>query len=212
MPIDPEVAARLALALHAISHGESPGGALRQAGVTAAEAESLFQELAPALRALRSEVPGKKKQTEKKKRPAAVGSLENAVAYSDGGSRGNPGEAACAVILFDNSGSELLRRAKRLGKATNNQAEYEGVIYALELAGQLGTKKLEIKSDSELVVRQLEGTYKVKNLGLKPYYARANSLVDDFRSVSVTHIPRKENKLADKLVNACLDGKDLPED
>jgi len=210
MPIDPEVAARLALALHAISHGESPGGALRQAGVTAAEAEVLIRELAPALRALRSEVPGKKKK--KKKRPAEVGSLENAVAYSDGGSRGNPGEAACAVILFDSSGGELLRRAKRLGKATNNQAEYEGVIYALELAGQLGTKKLEIKSDSELVVRQLEGTYKVKNEGLKPYYARANSLVDDSRSVSVTHIPRKENKLADKLVNACLDGKDLPED
>jgi len=207
MPIDPEVAARVAVALHAISHGESPGEALRQAGVTAAEAELIFRELAPALRALRSEVPGKKK-----KRPAKVGSLEDAVAYSDGGSRGNPGEAACAVILFDGSGSELLRRAKRIGKATNNQAEYEGVIYALELASQLGAKKLEVKSDSELVVRQLEGTYKVKNEGLKPYYARANSLVDDFRSVAVTHIPRKENKLADKLVNACLDDKDLPED
>ena len=139
------------------------------------------------------------------------GSLAEAVIYSDGGSRGNPGRSACGVLIFDGDGNELLRRAKLLGKATNNQAEYEGVIYALELAGQLGAKKLEIRMDSELVVRQLEGSYKVKNEGLKRRYARACELVAEFQSVALTHIPRAENKEADKLVNAVLDGKDLPE-
>ncbi len=139
------------------------------------------------------------------------GTLAEAVAYSDGGSRGNPGEAACGVLICDRDGNELLKRAKRLGRATNNQAEYEGVIYALELAGQLGTKKLEIRMDSELVVRQLEGQYKVRNEGLKPYYARACELVAEFQSVALSHIPRQQNKEADKLVNAALDGKEIPD-
>jgi ribonuclease HI len=113
---------------------------------------------------------------------------------------------------MDGREDELIRRAKLLGTATNNQAEYEGVILALELAGQLGAKKLEIRMDSELVVRQLEGRYKVKNEGLRPLYERACKMLDGFKSVAVSHIPRSKNKLADKLVNAALDGKELPDD
>jgi ribonuclease HI len=201
MPIDPALARRLADALAAIAQGDSPKKALRTAGVRPGDAERALHDLAVSLRS-----------EEGAKRREKAGALGEAVAYSDGGSRGNPGDAACAAIIYDGSGAELLRRAKRIGIATNNQAEYEGAILALELAGQLGAKKLEVRMDSELIVRQLEGTYKVKNEGLKPYYARACALVESFQSVAVTHIPRRNNTLADKLVNACLDGKELPED
>lgn len=204
MSIDRDLANKLADALKAIAQGETPAKALRRAGVKPGDAERVLHDLAVSLH---SEVAGAAA-----KRLAKTGKLRDAVAYSDGGSRGNPGEAACAVVLYDGSGDELIRRAQRLGKATNNQAEYEGVILALELAGQLGAKKLEVRMDSELVVRQLEGAYKVKNEGLKPYYARACLLLDAFQSVAVTHVRRADNKLADKLVNACLDGKELPED
>jgi ribonuclease HI len=203
MPIDRDLAARVAKVLEDIAAGESPRRAMKKHGVEHGELGHLMERLHSAFHEDKKTSPRKK---------AAKGTLKKAVAFSDGGSRGNPGKAACAVVLFDDSGNELLRRAKGLGRATNNQAEYEGAIFALELAGQLGAKKLEIKMDSELVVRQLEGTYKVRNVGLKPYYARACGLVDEFQSVAVTHIPRAQNKLADKLVNACLDGKDLPED
>jgi ribonuclease HI len=195
---------RLAAALVGVADGIPLVEALEGAGIDAGQARRLMAELAAHLVNDPSHPPAEDIS------PSAA--VPVAVAFSDGGSRGNPGEAACAVVIFDRAGDELIRRAKRLGKATNNQAEYEGVILALELAGQLGAKKLEIRMDSELVVRQLEGTYKVKNAGLKPLYARACELVDSFKSVAVLHIPRSDNKLADKLVNAALDGKELPED
>lgn len=195
---------RLAKALAAVADGTPLVTALEKAGIDAGQARRLMAELASHL-------------VNDPTHPAPEdispqGALARAVAYSDGGSRGNPGEAACATVIYDGSGNELLRRGKRLGRATNNQAEYEGVILALELAGQLGAKKLELRLDSELVVRQLEGAYKVKNEALKKYYATACELVENFKSVAVTHIPRSENKLADKLVNATLDGKELPDD
>jgi ribonuclease HI len=195
---------RLAVALDAVADGTPLVAALEAAGIDAGQARRLMAELASHLVNDPAHPPAED--------TSPAGTLAEAVAYSDGGSRGNPGEAACAVVVFDASGDELLRRAKRLGTATNNQAEYEGVILALELAGQLGAKKLEIRLDSELVVRQLEGAYKVKNEGLKPYYQRACRMLDGFQVVTVNHIPRAQNKLADKLVNAALDGKELPED
>jgi len=195
---------RLAKALVAVADGTPLVEALGGAGIDAGQARRLMAEMAAHLVNDPAHPPAED-TSPRDPVPAAV-------AYCDGGSRGNPGEAACAVVIFDGSGDELLRQAKRLGKATNNQAEYAGVILALELAGQLGAKKLEIRMDSELVVRQLEGAYKVKNEGLKPLYARACKLLDGFKSVAVLHIPRKDNKLADKLVNASLDGKELPED
>jgi len=195
---------RLAGALQAVADGTPLRTALEEAGIDVGQARRLLAEMTTHL--VNDPAHPQPEDTS----PSST--LAEAVAYSDGGSRGNPGDAACAVVIFDESGGELLRRAKRLGKATNNQAEYEGVIYALELAGQLGTKKLEIRMDSELVVRQLEGAYKVKNEGLKPLHARACELLDGFQSVAVTHVRRADNKLADKLVNACLDGKELPDD
>jgi ribonuclease HI len=128
-------------------------------------------------------------------------------AYTDGASRGNPGQAACSVIFFDEKNEELLSRSKRLGVTTNNVAEYEGVLLALELAEALGARDLEIRLDSELVVRQLRGEYKVKHPSLKPLHARSLQWMASFNEVSITHIPRKENLPADKLANDELDGK-----
>ena len=201
MSTDRVLLGRLAEALKAFSDGKTLKTALKDAGIDPGQAGNLMSDLAAHLRHKSVSETAKEHK----------GTLAEAVAFSDGGSRGNPGEAACGVVICDSDGNELLKRAKRLGRATNNQAEYEGVVYALELAGQLGVKKLEIRMDSELVVRQLEGTYKVKNEGLKPYFARACELVAEFQSVALTHIPRARNKEADKLVNAVLDGKDLPD-
>lgn len=129
-------------------------------------------------------------------------------AVSDGASRGNPGDAACAVIISDGDGDELLRRAKLLGKATNNVAEYEGVILAIELAQSLGASELSLRLDSELVVKQLNGQYKVKNAALKPLYERSLLLSRKLARFTVTHVPRSQTKEADKLANAALDGDD----
>ena len=128
------------------------------------------------------------------------------IAYSDGASRGNPGEGACAVILTDEGGEEYLRRAKRLGVVTNNVAEYEGVILALELAQTLRVSELRLRLDSELVVNQLNGRYKVKHPSLKPLYERARLLITSFHRVDVAHVPRTETTAVDKLANDELDG------
>jgi ribonuclease HI len=129
------------------------------------------------------------------------------VAYADGASRGNPGKAACAVIILDRKDEELLRRSKGLGRTTNNVAEYEGVLYALELAELLGASELELRLDSELVVRQINGQYKVKHPSLQPLFERARARIKKFERVTVKHIPRAENKNADALANAELDGR-----
>jgi ribonuclease HI len=136
-----------------------------------------------------------------------AGGLSRAVAVSDGASRGNPGEGSCAVIILDDRGTELLERTKRLGVVTNNVAEYEGVILALELCAQLGAKDVRLKLDSELVVRQLQGRYKVKNAALMALHEKASSLMKRFDNVSIVHVPRSETKKVDKLANSALDDK-----
>jgi ribonuclease HI len=130
------------------------------------------------------------------------------IAITDGASRGNPGQAACAVILTDADGGELLRRSKRLGVATNNYAEYQGVIMALELAGQLGASELLLKLDSELVVKQLNKEYKVKHASLKSLFLRTQELIRGFDQVEVVRVPREQVKLADKMANDELDERD----
>jgi len=128
------------------------------------------------------------------------------IAYSDGGARGNPGPAACAAVLLDSTGDELLSRSRMLGSATNNVAEYGGVILALELCAQLGASDVKLRVDSELIARQMTGQYKVKNVGLRPLYERAKRMSREFSSFSIEHVPREQNKVADKLVNEALDG------
>lgn len=131
------------------------------------------------------------------------------IAYADGGSRGNPGEAACASLITTDKGEELLRRARRLGKTTNNVAEYEGVLLALDLCKELGAARVTLRLDSELVVRQIEGRYQVKHPDLMQLHHRVMLRKRTFEDLHVEHIPRKENAAADAMVNACLDNKEL---
>jgi len=127
------------------------------------------------------------------------------IAYIDGGSRGNPGPAAAAFVLNDTSGRQLQAKGFVLGRATNNVAEYTGLIKALQAAGHLGAEKLAVFSDSELLVRQINGQYKVKSEQIRPLFQQAVSLLEQFKDWKVTHVLRGKNKQADGLVNQALD-------
>lgn len=124
--------------------------------------------------------------------------------YTDGGARGNPGPAGIGAVIW--SGNELVGRHKKyIGEATNNQAEYKAVILALEEAKKLEPNELEFFLDSELVVKQLNREYKVKDKDLAPLFVQVWNLSMSFKKATFTHIPREKNKEADKLVNEAID-------
>src|ERR687884_473171 len=127
-----------------------------------------------------------------------------AVIHIDGASRGNPGDAAYAVVVTV-PGQSPIEEAGLLGTETNNVAEYTALIKALEKAKHLGLRKLLIHSDSELIVKQVRGEYKIKNEDLKWLADEAKTLMKDFASVTLTHVPREQNKRADELCNQVLD-------
>ena len=197
MRIDAPLATRLGTLLQKLLDGKTLAVAAAEAGFGAAE-------LVGITRTFKKELA----EIAKRGAPRKQGTLA-LVAFADGGSRGNPGKAACAAVVTDAAGAELLRRARKIGKATNNVAEYEGVRLALELCAELGASEVTLRLDSELVVRQLEGRYKVKHPDLIKRHDDVRMLISGFREFRVEHIRREENLLADKLVNAALDGKDL---
>ncbi len=131
------------------------------------------------------------------------------IIHTDGGARGNPGPAAIGAMVGDKTYSEFI------GEATNNVAEYRAVIFALKKAKQLLGKakaestEVEIFTDSELMYKQLEGHYKIKNNGIQPLFIEVWNLKQDFKRVGFKHIPREENKDADRLVNRALDRLDI---
>jgi len=133
--------------------------------------------------------------------------LNKAIIYADGGSRGNPGPAALGVMIADEYGEILKEYSHYLGETTNNQAEYEAVIFALRKAKQFKIKNLELRIDSELIGRQLLGKYKIKDLDLQPLFIKAWNLRLDYDKVDIKIIPREQNKKADKLVNRELDSR-----
>lgn len=124
----------------------------------------------------------------------------------DGGARGNPGPAAIGVVLRDDGGEVLEEVGEKIGEATNNVAEYKALLRGIELAAAHGAADLELIGDSELVVRQVEGRYKVKNAGIKPLHEEVKRALGGFGSWSIRHVPRAENADADRLVNQALDG------
>jgi ribonuclease HI len=128
-----------------------------------------------------------------------------ATLFADGGSRGNPGPAASGAVLFDESGAVLLEVGTYLGVATNNVAEWTGLLTGLEAALKLGIDDIAVRLDSELVVKQISGAYRVKNEGLIPLHAKAKVLLRKFAHVDVQHVRRKMNAAADALVNQVLD-------
>ncbi len=125
--------------------------------------------------------------------------------FTDGGARGNPGPAAYGYVLEAEDGTVLDARGQTIGVATNNVAEYSGLVAGLAKAVELGVGELEVVSDSELVVRQMSGDYRVKNEGLKPLYLQASGLASRLAKVSYRAVRREHNKLADRLVNEALD-------
>lgn len=127
------------------------------------------------------------------------------VANVDGASRGNPGPASYAVILRGPDGATLFEVGKYIGRATNNVAEYYGLITALDSAAAQGIDRLLVRSDSELLVRQMQGRYKVKSADLRPLFERARKLANGFAYFAVEHVPREQNSEADALANLALD-------
>lgn len=128
-----------------------------------------------------------------------------ATLFADGGSRGNPGPAASGAVIFGEDGTVLREVGTFLGTATNNVAEWTGLLTGLEAALELGVDDLAVRLDSELVVKQISGAYRVKNPGLIPLHAKAKTLLRRFARVQVGHVPRKQNAAADALVNQVLD-------
>jgi ribonuclease HI len=125
--------------------------------------------------------------------------------YVDGASRGNPGEAGAGAAIKAKDGSVLKRLKKYLGTVTNNVAEYSALVMALGAARSLGVKEVRIFADSELVVKQIKGEYRVKSEDLKPLYMEAMAIIRGFNRFEIRHIPREKNADADKLANEAID-------
>ncbi len=139
------------------------------------------------------------------------GQREKIIIYTDGGARGNPGLAAIGIVMRDKADRVIKSYGKAIGTATNNEAEYQAVVFALQKAKAiLGSKKakemmIDMRMDSEFVIRQLSGRYKIEQERLFPHFIKIWNLKMDFADVSFTHVPREKNKDADRLVNEALD-------
>ena len=134
--------------------------------------------------------------------------LDKNIVYTlntDGGSRGNPGNAATGVIIHDSNLDVVFEEGKYIGVATNNVAEYKALVRGLEVAVGLGISNLEVYMDSELIIKQMRGEYKVKDAILFGFFTTARELVSRFEKVSFIHVKREFNKDADRLVNKALD-------
>jgi ribonuclease HI len=123
----------------------------------------------------------------------------------DGAARGNPGDAGCGAVILDSNGTVVKELSCYLGHTTNNVAEYEGLLMGLEALVRLGKKRIRVQSDSQLLVRQLNGEYRVKDEKLKALFHKAMALLRQFEAYRILHVPRELNKLADRLANKGID-------
>lgn len=132
------------------------------------------------------------------------------IAYTDGGARGNPGPAGFGAHIVDEQGAVLAQLKGALGMATNNVAEYHGLIAALEWAAEAGCSDVLVRADSELLVKQMRGEYRVKNEGLQPLYRRAAALTARIGRIRFEHVRREQNTEADRLANLAMDDAAKP--
>jgi len=130
--------------------------------------------------------------------------MKKVIINTDGTAEPNPGPAAIGAIIRDEQGKVMATISQSIGRATSNQAEYRAVITALETAIRLGARQVTLRSDSELVVRQLNRRYRVKAAALKPLYQQVRQLSGQLRGFTITHIPRQQNREADNLANIAL--------
>jgi ribonuclease HI len=134
-------------------------------------------------------------------------SVNTVTIFTDGAARGNPGPAAIGAVIKDEKGKVVATISRCLGTTTNNQAEYRAVIAALEKAAGLGARQVALYSDSELVVKQINGYYKIKQAALRPLYQEVVKLAGMLESFKIAYIPRERNKAADSLANKALDNQ-----
>jgi ribonuclease HI len=132
-------------------------------------------------------------------------SIKKVIINTDGAARGNPGPAAIGATIKDEQGNLVAHVSRRIGVTTNNQAEYRALIAALEKAAELGASHVNMKLDSELVVRQINGRYRVKNKALLPLYQKAMQLIASLDGFKIAYVPRAQNAEADALANRALD-------
>jgi ribonuclease HI len=221
----------LAYALRLLASGQSLADASKEAGFTSRKSlAELIYELsekvesgtldtraveaaraggaeASGARTASGKAPGGKGRGGKSGKGASRGKSLSLIAYSDGASVGNPGEAGCGALLVDESGEVLLEDYRYLGRATNNVAEYEGAILALKLASKLGAGRVELRVDSDLLANQIAGRYKVKSRNLAALYEDLKEMTKLFDDFSVTRIGREENKQADRLANLAVSSR-----
>jgi ribonuclease HI len=131
---------------------------------------------------------------------------ELVIIYTDGGSRGNPGPAGAGAVLC-RGGENISKISEYLGVQTNNFAEYTALVLALQKAKDMGVRNVEVRMDSELIVKQMTGAYRVKNSGLIPLFTKARRLADEFPNFHIVHVRREFNKEADSLANLAMDKK-----
>ncbi len=131
--------------------------------------------------------------------------MKKAKMFADGGARGNPGPAGSGAVIYDENDNIIAEVFEYIGEATNNQAEYYGVIIGLKKAKEIGVRELDVFLDSELIVKQVNGEYRVKNEILAKKYLEVYNLKQSFVSISFSHIPREKNQKADSLVNKAID-------
>jgi ribonuclease HI len=182
--------------LSTLSKGFDLSGAAREAGISATEGEAILSSI------LKGKASAKKPSVQNGPREGEF------VIHVDGASRGNPGLAGAGAIIKDSSGAVIGELRRFLGMGTNNMAEYEALILALEEAKGLGCESVSVFADSELVVKQIKGIYRVKNEGLKGLYAIAIKLASQFTSFKIAHVKRELNSEADKLANEAIDLRD----
>lgn len=131
--------------------------------------------------------------------------MNKCIIFTDGGARGNPGPAGIGAVIYDERKALVAEISEYLGETTNNQAEYRALIAALKRATTLEAQEIECYLDSELVVKQLNREYKVKNKDLAPLFLEIHNLSLNFKKISYTHVPRERNKEADRLANEAMD-------
>jgi ribonuclease HI len=180
---------RRAAIFQALAEGRELREVREQFQLTPEQLQELFQEVADHFRVLED----------------GVWSL-----YCDGASRGNPGQAGAGAVLIDASGAVQGQYGEYLGQVTNNVAEYQALILGLRMARSLSIKKIRVFADSELLVRQLKGQYRVKAAHLLPLYEAAQRIRQEFETFDISHVPREMNSLADSLANAAIDQKTRP--
>ena len=175
-------------------------------GLTDDQLRTIFPQESPqSIRRHLSELAARLPADAPRTSPPAIAAGQAITLFCDGASRGNPGEAAAGFVLLDEHGAELVAKGIYLGQCTNNVAEYQALILGLDAARQLKIESLAVLLDSELVVRQLEGRYQVRDEKLKTLYAKAAALFRGFKSFSIAHVPRSKNQRADQLANQAID-------